>query len=106
MALSSLHASSSRGSTICRGRASMVEMADALTAYTALGSRAGGEVKTHGVAAAVMLKEVSPSAMIDLRRDPAEHMALNAVQRLLAFELPLTPGKASGNEQHVAWWFG
>ena len=84
----------------------MVEMADALMAHTALGSRAGGELKTHGVAAAVVLKEISPFAMVDLRLDPADDIALNGVQRLLALELPLTPGKARRNGQRVAWWFG
>ncbi|HEV7821310.1 MAG TPA: sarcosine oxidase subunit gamma family protein [Burkholderiales bacterium] len=81
-------------------------MADALMAYTALGSRAGGELKTHGVAAAVMLREVTPFAMVDLRLDPADNIALKAVQQLLAFELPLSPGKTSEKAQRVAWWFG
>jgi sarcosine oxidase subunit gamma len=84
----------------------MVDMADTLTAYTVLGSRTGDELKAHGVEAAVLLSEVSPPAMFDLRLDPADDVALNAVQQLLALELPLTPGRTSSNAQRVAWWFG
>src|SRR3954468_13303876 len=84
----------------------MVDMAHVLTAYTALGSRAGDKLKAHGVAAAVLLSEVSPAAMIDLRLDPADAVALNALQQLFALELPLTPNKTSSNAQRVAWWFG
>jgi len=81
-------------------------MADGLTAYTALGSRADGKLKTHGVAAAVLLSEVAPSAMIDVRLDPADTAALNAVQQALALDLPLTPNKTSAAAARIAWWLG
>jgi len=84
----------------------MAEMADPLIAHTALGGVVGGELKTHGVAAAARLSEVAPSAMLDLRLDAADTRALDAVRQLLAFDLPLTPGKTNGNAHRVAWWFG
>ena len=45
-------------------------MPDTLTAYTPLGSRVGGELKSHGVAASVLLTEIAHAAMIDLRLNP------------------------------------
>jgi sarcosine oxidase subunit gamma len=81
-------------------------MADALVAYTALGGRADGELKTRGVAAAVVLRECPASGMLDLRLGSGDTVSLNAVQTVLGLELPLTPGRTSENAACVAWWFG
>ena len=81
-------------------------MVDALTARTALGSTADGELRIHGVPTLISLREMPASAMIDVRLDPADVAALNAMQQALALDLPLTPGKTGARAERVAWWFG
>src|SRR4051812_35441648 len=81
-------------------------MADPLIARTPLGTSARGELKMYGVATAVVLAELTPAAMIDLRLDAADSSALQSVQNILGLELPLTPNRSSANDQRNAWWLG
>ncbi len=81
-------------------------MVETLMARTALGSTPDGGLRAHGDPAAVALRELPASSMIDLRLDPANAVALGAAQSALALTLPLTPGKTAVNGEHVAWWFG
>lgn len=79
-------------------------MADVLIARTPLAS--AGELSSHGVAAAVALSEMPFAAMIDVRLDPADRAALNAVQQAIGFDMPLVPNKSSAAGERTAWWLG
>lgn len=79
-------------------------MPDTLTAHTPLGSRA--ELKSHGIAASVLLTEIAASAMIDLRLDSANAAVLQSVQQVLGVTLPLAPNKTAASGSAAIWWLG
>ena len=80
-------------------------MADALIERTALGGETAG-LRSHGDAALVVLRELPPTMMIDLRLDPADSAALNVAERSLSLKLPLIPGKSAVVADRLALWFG
>ena len=81
-------------------------MPETLLARTALGSAADSELRVHDLAAHVVLRELPPSAMIDVRLDPTNAAMLDATQKALELDLPLTPGKFTARAQRSALWFG
>ena len=81
-------------------------MPDTLMAYTPLGSRADGELKSHGSEAKVMLTEVSPSTMIDLRLDPRDAACVKAAGNALGIGLPLASNTSTANDTRTVWWLG
>ena len=81
-------------------------MPDTLMAYTPLGSRADQELKSHGSAARVILTEVAPSTMIDLRLDPRDSACVKAAGELLGIELPLASNTSAANDTRTVWWLG
>lgn len=81
-------------------------MPETLRARTALGSAAGSELRAHGLPAHIVLRELPPSAMIDVRLDPTNAAMLDATQKATELDLPLAPGKFSAHGQRSALWFG
>jgi sarcosine oxidase, subunit gamma len=81
-------------------------MAERLLAHTPLGGEVGRDLRSHGVAFGVMLREVPAAGMIDVRVNPTDRVALAAIQDSLGLELPMVPGKSNGNDRHLALWFG
>lgn len=81
-------------------------MPDTLMASTPLGSRADGELRSHGSASRVMLAEVAASTMIDLRIGRTDAAAMKGAGELLGVALPLAPNQTTSNENHTVWWLG
>lgn len=81
-------------------------MAETLTARSPLGTADGAALRTHGDPAAVELRELQASVMLDLRLDPADAVALSAAETALACKLPLVPNRSVAAGARMALWLG